>query len=144
VTSVISGDLSSEAFSGHVTFLPVVNKSLGTSWPLSDVQDGPAVDLATTANGTWESLDGSQPYGGASDLSGKVWLRVRVGAGHADAQVVGELAETGRVGGGVVRLHGPVADLGEPGQRAVAVGGDLVPEGVELNAQGFGHRSEAS
>ncbi|MFC4035355.1 glycoside hydrolase family 3 C-terminal domain-containing protein [Streptomyces polygonati] len=74
VTSVISGDLSSEAFSGHVTFLPVVNKSLGTSWTLAQVQDGPAVDLATTADGTWESLDGSQPYGGPSDLSGKVWL----------------------------------------------------------------------
>ncbi|SEG92334.1 beta-glucosidase [Actinacidiphila yanglinensis] len=74
VTSAISGDLSSEAFSGHVTFLPVVNKSLGTSWDLSQVQDGPAVDLSTTADGQWESLDGSQPYGGDSDLSGKVWL----------------------------------------------------------------------
>ena len=74
VTGVISGGLSSEALSGHVTFLPVVNKSLGSSWTLSQVQDGPAVDLATTADGTWESLDGSQPYGGPSDLSGKVWL----------------------------------------------------------------------
>ncbi|MGQ4517077.1 glycoside hydrolase family 3 C-terminal domain-containing protein [Streptomyces sp. DW26H14] len=74
VTSVISGDLPSEAFSGHVTFLPVVNKSLGSSWTLSQVQDGPAVDLATTADGTYTSLDGSQPYGGPSDLSGKVWL----------------------------------------------------------------------
>jgi beta-glucosidase-like glycosyl hydrolase len=74
VTSVISGDLSSEAFSGHVTFLPVVNKSLGTSWTLAQVQDGPSVDMAATANGTWEPLDASQPYGGASDLSGKVWL----------------------------------------------------------------------
>ncbi|WP_327287370.1 glycoside hydrolase family 3 C-terminal domain-containing protein [Streptomyces sp. NBC_01198] len=74
VTSVISGDLSSEAFSGHVTFLPVVNKSLGTSWTLDQVKDGPSVDLATTADGTWETLDASQPYGGAADLSGKVWL----------------------------------------------------------------------
>ncbi|MBM9510464.1 glycoside hydrolase family 3 C-terminal domain-containing protein [Actinacidiphila acididurans] len=74
VTSAIAGDLTSESFSGHVTFLPVVNKSLGTSWTLSQVQDGPAVDLATTADGTWETLDSSQPYGGASDLSGKVWL----------------------------------------------------------------------
>ncbi|CAG6392868.1 glycoside hydrolase family 3 C-terminal domain-containing protein [Streptomyces cocklensis] len=74
VTSVISGDLSSEPFSGHATFLPVANKSLGDSWTLADVQDGPAVDLATTADGTWSTLDGSQPYGGASDLSGKVWL----------------------------------------------------------------------
>ncbi|MFG1805648.1 glycoside hydrolase family 3 C-terminal domain-containing protein [Streptomyces sp. NPDC049040] len=74
VTSVISGDLSSEPFSGHVTFLPVVNKSLGTSWTLGQVKDGPSVDLATTADGTWSSLDGSQPYGGPSDLSGKVWL----------------------------------------------------------------------
>ncbi|WP_433891198.1 glycoside hydrolase family 3 C-terminal domain-containing protein [Streptomyces sp. CA-111067] len=74
VTSVISGDLSSEAFSGHVTFLPVVNKSLGKSWTLDQVQDGPAVDLATTADGNWQSLDAAQPYGGAPDLSGKVWL----------------------------------------------------------------------
>ncbi|WP_405590926.1 glycoside hydrolase family 3 C-terminal domain-containing protein [Streptomyces sp. NBC_01190] len=72
VSSVISGDLSSESFSGHVTFLPVVNKSLGTSWTLSQVQDGPSVDLA--ADGDWQSLDASQPYGGPSDLSGKVWL----------------------------------------------------------------------
>ncbi|SDP00611.1 beta-glucosidase [Actinacidiphila guanduensis] len=74
VTSVISGDLSSEAFSGHVTFLPVVSKSLGTSWTLDQVQDGPSVDMAATADGTWSTLDGSQPYGGPSDLSGKVWL----------------------------------------------------------------------
>jgi hypothetical protein len=74
VTSVIAGGLTSEALSGHLTFLPVVNKSLGTSWTLSQVQDGPAVDLATTAGGTWETLDSSQPYGGPSDLSGKVWL----------------------------------------------------------------------
>ncbi|MBN6542338.1 glycoside hydrolase family 3 C-terminal domain-containing protein [Streptomyces bryophytorum] len=74
VTSVISGDLSSEAFSGHVTFLPVVNRSLGDSWTLADVQDGPAVDLSTGADGTWSTLDGTQPYGGDADLSGKVWL----------------------------------------------------------------------
>jgi beta-glucosidase len=73
VTSVISGDLSSEALSGHVTFLPVVNKSLGTSWTVADVQDGPYVDLATTADGTWGSLDPSLPYGGSSYLSGKIW-----------------------------------------------------------------------
>ncbi|WP_037914272.1 glycoside hydrolase family 3 C-terminal domain-containing protein [Actinacidiphila yeochonensis] len=74
VTSVIAGGLTSEALNGHATFLPVANKSLGSSWTLADVQDGPSVDLATTADGTWESLDGSQPYGGSSDLSGKVWL----------------------------------------------------------------------
>ncbi|MEU6853029.1 glycoside hydrolase family 3 C-terminal domain-containing protein [Actinacidiphila alni] len=80
VTSVISGgsgnsgDLSSEAFSGHVTFLPVARKSLGDSWTLADVQDGPAVDLSTSADGAWSTLDGSQPYGGDPDLSGKVWL----------------------------------------------------------------------
>ena len=74
VTSVISGNLPSEALSGHVTFLPVVNKSLGRTWTLAQVQDGPAVDLATTADGTWASLDSTQPYGGPSDLSGKVWL----------------------------------------------------------------------
>jgi hypothetical protein len=74
VTDVISGDLPSEALSGHVSFLPIVNRSLGSSWTLDQVQDGPAIDLATTADGTWESLDGSQPYGGPSDLSGKVWL----------------------------------------------------------------------
>jgi hypothetical protein len=74
VTSVISGDLSSEALSGHVTFLPVVNKSLGSSWTVADVQDGPYVDLATTADGTWGSLDNSLPYGGSSYLSGKIWF----------------------------------------------------------------------
>ncbi|WP_051839987.1 glycoside hydrolase family 3 C-terminal domain-containing protein [Streptomyces sp. NRRL F-5126] len=74
VTSVISGGSTSEALSGHVTFLPAVNKSLGASWTLSQVQDGPAVDLATTADGKWRTLDASQAYGGPSDLSGKVWL----------------------------------------------------------------------
>ncbi len=74
VTSVISGGLSSESLSGHVTFMPVVNKSLGSSWTLAQVQDGPAIDLSTTADGKWVSLDGSQPYGGDADLSGKVWL----------------------------------------------------------------------
>ncbi|NUS16396.1 MAG: beta-glucosidase [Streptomyces sp.] len=74
VTSEISGDLSSEAFSGHVSFLPVVNKSLGDSWTLADVQDGPSVDLSASADGTWSTLDGAQPYGGDPDLSGRVWL----------------------------------------------------------------------
>ncbi|HEY3872474.1 MAG TPA: glycoside hydrolase family 3 C-terminal domain-containing protein [Actinocrinis sp.] len=74
VTSVISGDLTSESLSGHVTFMPVVYKSLGSSWTVADVQDGPYVDLATTADGTWGSLDNSLPYGGPSYLSGKVWF----------------------------------------------------------------------
>jgi beta-glucosidase len=74
VTSVVSGGGNSEALSGHVTFLPVLYKSLGSSWTVSQVQDGPAIDLATTADGTWFSLDPSQPYGGPADLSGKVWL----------------------------------------------------------------------
>ncbi|MEW1864174.1 glycoside hydrolase family 3 C-terminal domain-containing protein [Streptomyces sp. NPDC088194] len=74
VTSVIAGDLPSEALSGHVSFLPVVNKSLGKSWTLDQVKDGPAVDMSATADGKWVTLDGSQPYGGDSDLSGKVWL----------------------------------------------------------------------
>ncbi|MFC1405493.1 MULTISPECIES: glycoside hydrolase family 3 C-terminal domain-containing protein [Streptacidiphilus] len=74
VTSTVSGGLSSEALSGHATFLPVVNKSLGSSWTLADVQDGPSIDMATTANGVWQSLDGSLPYGGPSYLSGKMWF----------------------------------------------------------------------
>jgi beta-glucosidase-like glycosyl hydrolase len=74
VTDVISGNLTSESLSGHITFLPVVDKSLGSSWTLAQVQDGPAIDLSTSANGTWASLDGSQQYGGDADLSGKVWL----------------------------------------------------------------------
>jgi beta-glucosidase len=74
LSSVISGGLSSENLTGHVTFVPVVNKSLGSSWTLAQVQDGPYVDLATTANGTWQSLVGSLPYGGASYLSGKMWF----------------------------------------------------------------------
>ena len=74
VSSVISGGLASEPLSGHVTFLPVVNKSLGTSWTLDQVQDGPSVNLSTSADGTWGSLDGSLPYGGDSYLSGKMWF----------------------------------------------------------------------
>ncbi|WP_201776369.1 glycoside hydrolase family 3 C-terminal domain-containing protein [Streptacidiphilus carbonis] len=74
VTSVVSGNLPSEALSGHVTFLPVTHRSLGSSWTLAQVQDGPAVDMATTADGTWGSLVGSLPYGGPSYLSGKMWF----------------------------------------------------------------------
>nr|WP_143765342.1 glycoside hydrolase family 3 C-terminal domain-containing protein [Catenulispora acidiphila] len=74
VSSVISGGLASEPLSGHVTFLPVVNKSLGSSWTLDQVQDGPSVNLSTSADGTWGSLDGSLPYGGDSYLSGKMWF----------------------------------------------------------------------
>jgi beta-glucosidase-like glycosyl hydrolase len=74
LTSVISGGLSSEALTGHITFLPVVNKSLGTSWTVAQVQDGPYVDLSTSADGTWGSLVGSLPYGGDSYLSGKMWF----------------------------------------------------------------------
>ena len=74
VSSDISGGLSSEALTGHVTFLPVVNKSLGSSWTVADVQDGPSVNFSTSADGTWGSLDGSLPYGGDSYLSGKMWF----------------------------------------------------------------------
>jgi len=74
VTSVISGSLSSETLSGHVTFMPVLYQELGSSWTVADVQDGPYADLATTADGTWGSLDSSLPYGGSSYLSGKVWF----------------------------------------------------------------------
>ncbi|HYS34244.1 MAG TPA: NEW3 domain-containing protein, partial [Pseudonocardiaceae bacterium] len=74
VTSVISGGLSSEALTGHVSFLPVVYNSLGSSWTVAQVQNGPYVDLSTTADGLWQSLDNSLPYGGSSYLSGKVWF----------------------------------------------------------------------
>ena len=74
VTSVIADGLSSEALSGHATFLPVVYQSLGSSWTVAQVQDGPSVDMATTANGIWQSLDDSLPYGGSSYLSGKMWF----------------------------------------------------------------------
>jgi beta-glucosidase len=74
VTSTISDGLTSEALSGHVTFMPVLYQELGSSWTVADVQNGPYVDLATTADGTWGSLDDSLPYGGASYLSGKVWF----------------------------------------------------------------------
>jgi hypothetical protein len=66
VTSVLSGGQESAPLSGHVTFLPVVQKSLGSSWALSDVQDGPSVDL-----GNWDGVGSSQAPAG---LSGKVWL----------------------------------------------------------------------
>jgi hypothetical protein len=74
VKSVISGSLSSEDLSGHVTFMPVLYQELGSSWTVADVQNGPYADLATTADGTWGSLDSSLPYGGSSYLSGKVWF----------------------------------------------------------------------
>jgi beta-glucosidase len=66
VTSVVSGGSNSVPLSGHVTFLPVVQKQLGSSWALSDVQDGPSVDL-----GNWEGVGSSQAPAG---LGGKVWF----------------------------------------------------------------------
>jgi hypothetical protein len=44
----------------------VVQKNLGSSWSLSDVQAGPSVDL-----GSWGAVGSSQPPAG---LAGKVWL----------------------------------------------------------------------
>jgi beta-glucosidase-like glycosyl hydrolase len=66
VTSVVSGGQSSAPLSGHVSFLPVAQKTLGSSWSLSDVQDGPSVDL-----GNWGAVGSPQAPAG---LSGKVWL----------------------------------------------------------------------
>jgi predicted alpha-1,2-mannosidase len=66
VTSVVSGGSNSTPLSGHVTFLPVVQKSLGSSWSLSDVQGGPSVEL-----GDWEGVGNPQPPAG---LAGKVWF----------------------------------------------------------------------
>src|SRR5882757_1895075 len=66
VTSVVSGGSNSTPLSGHVTFLPVVQKSLGSSWSLSDVQDGPSANL-----GDWEGIGNPQAPAG---LGGKVWL----------------------------------------------------------------------
>jgi predicted alpha-1,2-mannosidase len=71
VTSVLSNGLQSASLSGHVTFLPVTQKNLGSSWSLSDVQDGPSVDLATTADGTWGAVGSPQAPAG---LAGKVWF----------------------------------------------------------------------
>jgi beta-glucosidase len=66
VTSVVSGGQGSAPLSGHVSFLPVVQKSLGSSWSLSDVQGGPSVDL-----GNWEGVGSPQAPAG---LAGKVWF----------------------------------------------------------------------
>jgi predicted alpha-1,2-mannosidase len=66
VTSVLSNGLQSTTLSGHVTFVPVVQKSLGSSWSLSDVQDGPSVDL-----GNWGAVASAQAPAG---LAGKVWF----------------------------------------------------------------------
>jgi predicted alpha-1,2-mannosidase len=71
VTSVLSNGLDSAPLSGHVTFLPVMQKDLGSSWSLSQVQGDPSVDLATTADGTWGAVGSPQAPAG---LSGKVWL----------------------------------------------------------------------
>ena len=66
VTSVLSNGLRSAPLSGHVSFLPVVERSLGSSWSLSDVEDGPSVDL-----GDWGPAGSAQAPGG---WSGKVWF----------------------------------------------------------------------
>jgi beta-glucosidase-like glycosyl hydrolase len=66
VTSVVSGGQSSAPLSGHVTFLPVVQKDLGSSWSLSQVQDGPSVNLTT-----WGALGSPQPPAG---LAGSMWF----------------------------------------------------------------------
>ena len=66
VTSVLSNGLRSAPLSGHVSFLPVVERSLGSSWSLSDVEDGPSVDL-----GDWGAAGSAQAPAG---LSGKVWF----------------------------------------------------------------------
>jgi beta-glucosidase len=66
ITSVLSNGSTSVPLTGHVTFLPVTQKSLGSSWSLADVQDGPSVDL-----GNWEGVGSSQPPAG---LGGKVWF----------------------------------------------------------------------
>ena len=59
VTSVVSGGQGSAPLSGHVSFLPVVERSLGSSWSLSDVEDGPSVDL-----GDWGAAGSAQAPGG--------------------------------------------------------------------------------
>jgi hypothetical protein len=66
MSSVLSNGSTSTPLTGHVTFLPVTQKSLGSSWSLSDVRDGPSVDL-----GNWEGVGSSQPPAG---LGGKVWF----------------------------------------------------------------------
>jgi hypothetical protein len=66
ITSVLSNGSTSVPLTGHVTFLPVAQKNLGSSWSLADVQDGPSVDL-----GNWEGVGSSQPPAG---LGGKVWF----------------------------------------------------------------------
>jgi beta-glucosidase-like glycosyl hydrolase len=66
VTSVVSGGQTSAALSGHVTFVPIPQQSLGTSWSLSQVQDGPSVTL-----GNWGAGGSSQAPAG---LAGQVWF----------------------------------------------------------------------
>jgi beta-glucosidase len=66
VASVVSGGQGSAPMSGHVSFLPVPQKTLGSSWSLADVQDGPSVDL-----GNWEGVGSPQAPAG---LGGKVWF----------------------------------------------------------------------
>jgi predicted alpha-1,2-mannosidase len=66
VTSVLSNGLHSITLSGHVTFLPVTQEDLGSSWSLSQVQNGASVDLTT-----WGAVGSAQPPAG---LAGKVWF----------------------------------------------------------------------
>jgi predicted alpha-1,2-mannosidase len=66
VTSVQSGGLQSTSLSGHVTFLPVMQQSLGSSWSLSQVQGGPSVEM-----GNWGAVGSAQAPAG---LAAQVWF----------------------------------------------------------------------
>jgi beta-glucosidase len=66
VASVVSGGQGSAPLSGHVSFVPVVHASLGSSWSLSQVQGGPSVDL-----GNWGAVASAQAPAG---LAGRVWF----------------------------------------------------------------------
>jgi predicted alpha-1,2-mannosidase len=66
VTSVLSSGLQSTTLSGHVTFVPVIQENLGSSWSLSQVDSGPSVDLTT-----WGAVSSAEPPAG---LAGQVWF----------------------------------------------------------------------
>lgn len=66
VTSVLANGLQSTTLSGHVSFVPVTQESLGTSWSLSQVQSQPSV-----AMGNWGAVGSPTAPAG---LAGQVWF----------------------------------------------------------------------
>jgi hypothetical protein len=71
VTAQAGGGVSAN-WQGQAVFSPLIERSLGSDWSPSQVASDPSVSVPE--DGQWVSLIPSQPYGGASDLSGQLWF----------------------------------------------------------------------